>query len=324
MDAMTVSDQQTRGGVKHRLTVRVPGSTSNLGPGFDTLGLALTIYNTVTFDLLEENDPSIPLIQLVGSTDVSLPVDGSNHIFAVLRQELGEDNKEILDRTRITIDSAIPIGSGLGSSGTVTLAAIWAAQRLAGITPVTQQLLESATRIEGHPDNVSPSLLGGFTVSAVNKETKRVLVEELPWPANWHTIFVVPQRSVSTKHARSVLPETVDLQDAVHNVQRSSLLVAAVAKSDGAMLTHALDDKLHEPYRAELVPELTELRQLLRKQPALGCVLSGAGPSIMVVVDSRFLNEVLTVLQDWAATKAEQPRILNLQVDHSGLQATHE
>ncbi|HEY9773545.1 MAG TPA: homoserine kinase [Planktothrix sp.] len=321
---MTKSETTSMKGIEKRLIVRVPGSTSNLGPGFDTLGLALTIYNTVTFDVLEKNDSEVPLIRLSSATSKSIPVDATNHIYAILQQTLGASAKPLLDRVRISIDCNVPVGSGLGSSGTATLAALWAVQHMRDACCDKESLLQAATKLEGHPDNVSPSLLGGFTISAVARDARRILVEQLRWPEQWRTIFIVPTRSLSTKHARSVLPKALGYSDAVHNIQRVSLLVASVAKADSEMLVHALDDRLHEPYRAYLVPELLQLRKALKSTPALGCVLSGAGPTLMVLAHSRSVQEVLSAIESWSEKQSDKPRILDLQVDQEGLQQLHE
>jgi homoserine kinase len=308
--------------VSRSATVRVPGATSNLGPGFDSLGLAMNVYNTVTFDLLDADDKSVPLITLSERTYQKLPRDASNQIFQLFAAQLGE-HSPILSRVRIHIDCTVPIGAGLGSSGAAALAALWGADALLGRQYDEKQLLRKAVAIEGHPDNVSPSLLGGFTVSAVAKN-QDVLVKKLRWPDEWRPIFVVPARELSTKHARSVLPRMVPRMDAVHNVQRVALLIAAVSAQDETLLSEAFDDKLHEPYRASLVPELSELRKLTRGGDAYGCVLSGAGPTCMILTHRRHLNTISHSLEDWAEAQKERPTILQLAVDNEGLKQVDE
>jgi len=314
--------QREKKNVARSVTVRVPGATSNLGPGFDTLGLAMNVYNTVTFDVLEHDDKSVPLITLSERTNQKLPSDATNQIYQLLANELGA-HAQLLSRVRMHIDCTVPIGAGLGSSGAAALSALWAADALRDLAYDEKQLLRRAVAVEGHPDNVSPSLLGGFTVSAVSK-SRDVLVKKLAWPDDWRPIFVVPVRELSTKHARSVLPRLVPRMDAVHNVQRVALLLAAVAAKDETLLFEALDDKLHEPYRASLVPELAELRKLSRHSEVYGCVLSGAGPTIMLLTHSRSLNNVSGILEDWAAAQQQQPQILKLEVDNQGLKQIDE
>lgn len=300
--------------VVRSVTVRVPGSTSNIGPGFDSLGLAVTIYNTVRFDLLATNDSSVPLVTFESGESLPLPTDRTNHIFQVLERFWSAD-PAVLDRVRISIDCAVPIGSGLGSSGTATLAAAYAAKVLNGQDPALQSVLENATLIEGHPDNVSPSLLGGLTVSGTSH--RKVFVQKLQWPEEWQLLFVVPSRQLKTSEARAALPKVVPFKDAVHNVQYVSLLLAAVANRDAEQFSYALQDKLHEPYRASLVPELLELKKTVRGSGALGCVLSGAGPTVMIVSHRAQVPEVQSVLEPFALqTKS---RVLKLAVDAQGL-----
>jgi homoserine kinase len=316
--------------IERRLMVRVPGSTSNLGPGFDTLGLALQIYNTVTFNVLKKNDPAIPLISWSGSetmpesgTVKRIPLDETNHIYKIVASHLRGDS-ELLSRLRITIQCAIPIGSGLGSSGTATLAALWAAQMLKTGEIEARTLLADATKVEGHPDNVSPSLFGGFTTSVDTGGERGVIVQNLKWPDEWESLFVVPMRQLETAKARAALPASVSLKDAVHNVQRVSLLLAAIAQKDEEALSYALDDRLHEPYRASLVPELGELKKLASGAGALGVTLSGAGPTVMIWVSSLHREYVFETVRKWAGAQEANPHILRLSVDRKGLKSLHE
>jgi homoserine kinase len=316
----TGDDSKTEIEIERTLAVCIPASTSNLGPGFDTLGLAVSIYNRVRFDLLAHDNSAVPLITLTGETETDcarLPQDKTNHIYKVLSEYVPE---ELLSRVRIKIDCAIPVGSGLGSSGTATLAALWAARMLSNAPPNREFLLQEATRFEGHPDNVAPSLFGGFKISALVGTAKRVVVQQLPWPDEWMLLFVVPARELKTSRARAVLPKTVPFSDAVHNVQRVSLLLAAIAGRDQDMLAYAFEDRLHQPYRAELVPELDCLRRIIKGTGALGCALSGAGPSVMIVAHRRNIEHVAETVNSWAHKQAgSPPRVLPLCVDQVGL-----
>ena len=303
--------------IEKQFVITVPGSTSNLGPGFDALGLAVSLYNRVTFSLLKRDDKNVPLITLSPGT-AALPADSSNHIYRVLSRHLSDD-EDLLRRVRINIDCDIPVGSGLGSSGTASLAAVCAAQFLAHGKIDPRRALQEATKIEGHPDNVSPSLLGGFTVSGVAERGGKILVERLEWPEDWHLLFIVPPRQLLTSEARAVLPKTILFKHAVHNVQKVSLLLAAVVKRDEETMAHALDDRLHEPYRAAFVPELNDVRRLVRGTGAMGCVLSGAGPTLLVIVPKRSAGAVSETVYQWATSQTVAPKILNLSVDTQGL-----
>ncbi len=304
------------------LTLRIPGSTSNLGPGFDTLGLALSIYSEFTFDLLDRNDASIPLVKLRGDIAQGLADDRSNLAYATLAN-LWQDRPDLLDRVRLTIKSDIPLARGLGSSSTAILAATWASYVLAGKLPDRHTVLSKATAIEGHPDNLAASLHGGLVICSESFNHRHVITEKLQWPEQWHTILVVPRYQLSTHEARAVLPRQLGRRDAVISVQRVALLLSAVVNKDESAFQEALHDRLHEPYREHLVPELRLLRRYLRGTGALGCVLSGAGPSILVIANRRSHAHLLEHLKEWAAEREHPPEVLDLRVDQQGLKEVH-
>lgn len=305
-----------------KLTMRLPGSTTNLGPGFDTLGLALSVYTTVTFERLPETRAAgQSLITLIGPAAQSLPDNEDNLIFKQFRQNYSGPTDDIA----LSIETDIPLARGLGSSSTAILAALWAAQAFSSsAAPDRDQILASAARLEGHPDNVAACLLGGFIVSGYRQKGNRAICQRLTWPEQWRTLVVVPPYELSTQEARRVLPRRVNMGQAVKNLQRTGLLIAAVVNQDEDTLREALLDELHEPYRLHLVPELQALRRDLASMPALGCVLSGAGSSSLVIVHERDHAEIKTYLHDWAEKRQHKPQILDLSVDTKGLQAQYE
>src|SRR6185369_7908761 len=178
--------------VPRKLTIRVPGSTSNLGPGFDSLGLALSIYSKITFELLEKADLDTPIVNFKGTIAQSLPNAQDNLVYNVLRSQW-ENKPELLRRTRITIESDIPLGRGLGSSGTAILSTIWASYVLSDILVDSQRLLAEATKLEGHPDNLAASLHGGLVVSSASPDLRKIVTQRVKWPEDWQTIIVVPR-----------------------------------------------------------------------------------------------------------------------------------
>jgi homoserine kinase len=305
-----------------KLTMRLPGSTTNLGPGFDTLGLALSVYTTVTFERLpEKRAVGQKLINLLGPAAQSLLDNEDNLIFKQFRQNYSGPTDDIA----LSIETDIPLARGLGSSSTAILAALWAAQAFSSsAAPDRDQILASAARLEGHPDNVAACLLGGFIVSGYRQKGNRAISQRLAWPEQWRTLVVVPPYELSTQEARRVLPRRVNMDQAVKNLQRTGLLIAAVVNQDEDTLREALLDELHEPYRIHLVPELHALRRDLASMPALGCVLSGAGSSSLVIVHERDHAEIKTYLHDWAEKRQHKPQILDLSVDTKGLQAQYE
>jgi homoserine kinase len=318
------NESHGRGEVR-RLTVKVPGSTANIGPGFDSLGLAFQLYCTLDFDLLQENDRNIPLITLKGKgVDHGLPKDQSNLIYTVL-SNLWQNDPHLLSRIRITIESDIPLGKGLGSSAAAIMGAVWAAHALVEESiPDNSALLQKATELEGHSDNVAASLLGGLVICARSNNTRKIVTQKLTWPQEWKTLVVVPHYVLSTKRARAVLPKTIQREDAIHNVQRVALLAAAVVNKDEEAMHEALHDRLHEPYRLQLCPELSAVRRVVSDLPVIGTTLSGAGSSVMVTVHQRHKAAALEALQTWAATQTQPCDVLDLQVEPKGLSVSYE
>lgn len=307
--------------IEKEIVVSVPASTANLGPGFDTLGLALSLHSKIKFTLLKKNDPGVPLITFGNDNSCALTTDKSNLAYRILG-ELWTDEKEKFDRMRLEITTDIPLGRGLGSSSTAILAAAYAAHYFSKRPVDKSDLLRESCRYEGHADNLSASLFGGLTVSSTHARSGRVVFQKLDWPRDWKTTVVVPTYELSTTRARAVMPKTIAMVDAVSNVQNTAMLVAAIARNDERLAREAMIDTLHEPYRLSLVPELGSLRRHLRNAPVIGIVLSGAGSSVMIVYHRRNETEVCDLLKSWQSQHSDSPAILNLEVDHDGLQST--
>lgn len=313
----STADAPSQGG--KRLTLRIPGSTSNLGPGFDCFGLALSLYCRLTFTLLESKNNDTPLITFAGAiAQSSMPQDTGNLVYKILRQ-LWKDQADMLERIRIHVDSDIPLGCGLGSSAAAILGALWADNVFKDRVPTTGSLLAQATALEGHSETFAASLMGKFVITAPTASSNSIIARQMTWPAAWRTIFVVPSYRMKTEKARGVLPKTVSHKDAVWNMQRSALFISALTNSDENTLKEALFDRLHEPYREILVPELASLRRALVNQPILGCVLSAGGPSMLAIVNERNRAEVLAHIEEWAAAQNDHPRVLDLRVDDDGI-----
>ncbi|MBX9687601.1 MAG: homoserine kinase [Candidatus Obscuribacterales bacterium] len=306
-----------------KLTVRVPGSSANLGPGFDALALAYQLYCRLDFRILEKNDPTVPLITLKGCLSDGLPKDQNNLIYTVL-SNLWRNDPEILQRVRISIESEIPLGKGVGSSAAAITGAVWAANVLCGEMPDNGKILSAAAELEGHADNAAASLLGGLVVSARSTKTRSIVSQKLLWPKEWRCLVTVPSYVLSTKKSRSVLPQQYSKHDAVHNIQKVSLLLAAVQNRDEEALQEALHDRLHEPYRSELVPQLGAIRKHLSDLPVLGSVLSGAGSSVLTIVHERQKQPVLSSLKAWAEKHSPGAEVLDLDVDLEGLKVSYE
>jgi homoserine kinase len=259
--------------------VRVPATSANLGPGFDTLGLALSVYDELTVSSLD--GPQID-IAVEGTGADEIPTDESNLILRTIRyayEAVGRKAPGIRIRAR----NGIPHGRGLGSSGSAVVAGLLAAKGLLeGVATFSDaDLLRLATEIEGHPDNVAPALFGGLTIAWTDDETpwhKKLLVHRGVSP-----LVFVPDRTMSTSTARSVLDPAVSREDAVFNVSRSALLIAALTQSPDLLMA-ATEDRLHQNSRAAAMPETDSLVRTLRAA-GFAAVVSGAGPSVLVLAD---------------------------------------
>lgn len=268
-----------------KVSVKVPATTANLGPGFDCLGLALTLYNEITVEETVMPGSGIE-INIIGETDdydvLSLPEDKNNIVYKaveLLYNFVGQTANDI----KITIKTGIPIARGLGSSASVIIGGLTAANKLLGNPADDAVLLSIATEVEGHPDNITPAIFGGFCISSYEDDGS-VSYSKLNWPEEWKINILIPDYELDTQIARSVLPETISIKDAGFNIRKCAMLVDAVCKKDSLQMKKAMKDKLHQPYREKLVKGFKELTELFEnEEDVLGCVISGAGPSILVI-----------------------------------------
>ncbi len=302
------------------LTLKIPGSVSNLGPGFDALGLAINIYTKVHFVLYDSKRDSEPIVSLKGDIAKKSQTKHQGVLIYHFLSELWQQDHDLLQRIRITVESNIPLGCGLGSSAAATLGALWASYHFKGLIPTRADILKEGTRLEGHPENWAASLMGNLVVCGRSLDGESIVTEEVKWPDRWRILAVVPQYTLTTQEARSILPKRIEFDDAVANIQRTALIVAAAAACNEAVLKQALHDRIHERYREKLVPELPLIREHLSHHNILGCVLAGGGSSVLVLVDQRNKHDVLSDLKLWAQTRPQPPSIFDLGVDVTGLQ----
>lgn len=255
-------------------TVRVPASSANLGPGFDALGLALNIYLECHFR------PSETLsIKASGRDAECISVDADNLIWQTALT-VARDTETTLPPIELIIENNIPLGKGLGSSAAALTAGVVIADELLGLHWRPHRVLDEAAKIEGHPDNVAACVLGSIVASAIDSGGVARAVR-LELPDHYGVAVIVPDFPLPTVRAREVLPATYSRADAVFNVQRAALLIAALATGTSSAFPTALDDRMHQPFRTPLIPGLDEVLKL-RAPGLLGCALSGAGPSVLV------------------------------------------
>lgn len=267
------------------IETRIPASTSNLGPGFDCFGLALKLYLTVR--ATPTPDSSIPCrVTTTGAPEnEALPTNSTNLIyramsFAARRESISLPPLELM------VHNDIPLASGLGSSAAAIVAGIKLASLITGREIPDQIIQNYATEFEGHPDNVTASLYGGFVASCIRNDGT-VVTTKFNWPNHIRLVVVSPRSQLPTHVARAALPRTISREAAVHNLQRTALFVSALAQQRYDLLWEAMRDRLHQPHRESLVPGLSEALALPQMEGLLGIALSGAGPSIVALVDSN-------------------------------------
>lgn len=259
--------------------VKVPASTANLGPGFDTLGMALTLYAWI-----EMKPAEATVFHLLGENLDGLPTDKSNLLYKVA-QSVFDEAGVTLPELEITMYSDIPLTRGLGSSASAIVGALYAANCLIGSPLSKGRLFDMATALEHHPDNVGASLYGGI-ITAVWDGTHAEALRIEP-PDQLDVLVAIPDFQLSTSSAREVLPKEVALGDAVYNISRASLLTAALTMGRLDLIKNAMQDRLHQPYRAPLVPGMERILEEATQHGALGTALSGAGPTLLALVDRR-------------------------------------
>ena len=253
-----------------RVNVDVPGSSANLGPGYDCLAIALPLRLRVAV----ERRPGPLAVEVTGEGAGELPADATNLVAATLLAELDERGDDL----QIAIDNRIPLGAGCGSSAAAIVAALAAADALLGREISPASLILRASTVEGHPDNVAASVLGGVTIAAGDPPTAR----RIEPPADLALVVAVADERVLTRDARAALAGDVPRGDAVWNIQHAALLVHALHTGALDDLSVALTDRLHQDARAALMPTFQELRSRTAELGALGVTLSGAGPSVLV------------------------------------------
>lgn len=262
--------------VGSKVIVRVPATTANLGPGFDCLGMALALYNTITVHATTGGLS----VRIEGEGAEDLRWGEENRVLRAMRLAFQEAD-ERLPGLSIELQNAIPLGRGLGSSAAATVGGLVAGNALCGNPLSTDRLLALATQLEGHPDNVAPALLGGLVIAV--QDERGLLYERLAVPSDLQAALFVPDFLMPTAEARRVLPAQVSRADAVFNMGRVALLVAAMVRHRYDLLDTATRDRLHQPYRERIFPAMPALFDAAREAGALGVFLSGAGSTIIAL-----------------------------------------
>lgn len=286
--------------------VIVPASTANLGPGFDTLGLAVKIYNTFIFEEMDNG------FEMKGSmfdynNDTNLTYVSMMNAF----RHMGYSPKGI----RLIMDTDIPIARGLGSSAACILGGIVGANELAGGKMTKDEIYKMAVDIEGHSDNITSQFFGGLTTSIRHKDS--LCYEKISVPEGMTLCPLIPEFDLETKEARAVLPTVLNFEDAVHNVGRVAMLIATITSGDWDKLPLCFDDKLHEPYRSALIPDFQRVKDKALELGAIGAYLSGGGPTIMTIKREED-KEYVPKMQEFLSTIDNNWKLSEVEIDTEG------
>ena len=290
--------------------IRVPATTANLGPGFDSFGCALGIYNTYTFETIPKG------LEVSGCAErycnfrnlavraYMLTLEEAGVPFTGLRMEMLETN--------------VPLSRGLGSSAAMIVAGVVAANAELGYPFDNRKLLQIATRIEGHPDNLAPALYGGLTASMMHEGMPDTVQYNIADGLKF--VVCIPDFELPTSKARKALPEQYSRADAVYNLSHGAVLLKALETGDKPLITRALNDRIHQPYRCELIDEYHTVEAVAKEEGALSCCISGAGPTILVLTDNdTFASRLAQRLKQEAKNTWT---VLSPEIDRTGATVT--
>ena len=284
-----------------KVTVRVPATTANLGPGFDAFGCALSLYTEVTFEETEEG------LEITGCDEAFTGPDNLAYTaYCAVLSSLSEEVKGV----KIHIDADIPIGRGLGSSAALLVAGAMAANVLRGNRLSTQGLMNITNAMEGHPDNLAPAFFGGLTASMVDSGLP--VTVNFPLHPDWEILALIPDFELATHYARGVLPSQVPRADAIYNLSHGAMVLKALELGDEKLLRTAMQDALHQPYRKKLIPDYDAIAGLVRTAGAAFC-LSGAGPTLLCITRNKKVRELLEKRLEGITTAKWEIRPLHVE-----------
>lgn len=291
------------------MKIRVPATSANIGSGFDSLGIALTMYNEID---IEESD----VLDIASLDDVEVPTTAENLIFQSACRLCEECGKPVPKGMKIRQTNVVPMARGLGSSSTCVAAGLLGANALLGNLVSRDELVNIACSIEGHPDNTTPALLGGLTSAAVEKG--RVYAVTLHVADKFRFAAFIPNFELKTSVARGVLPEKVSREDAVYNLSRSALMAGSLATGNVENLHIAVQDKIHQPYRLGLIPGAGDIFDLSYEYGSFATYISGAGPTIMSIINRKDESFEYVMSEQLVRRGLKDWRVVILDVDSRG------
>lgn len=292
--------------------VRVPATTANLGPGFDSFGCALGLYNTYTFEAIDQG------LEISGCAEKYCnPKNLSVRAYELTLKEAGVAYTGL--RMEM-LETQVPVSRGLGSSAAMIVAGVVAANAEAGYPFDNRKMLELATRIEGHPDNLAPAFYGGLTASMMNDGIPDTVTYKMAEGLRF--VVCIPTFELSTAKARKALPETYSRADAVYNLSHGAVLLKALETGDKPVISWALNDRLHQPYRVSLIPEYETVRRVALESGAIAFCISGAGPTLLALTDDRNFAGRLSARLSKETKKGW--KVLSPEIDRHGATVTEE
>ena len=293
-----------------KMRLRLPATSANLGPGFDAVAVALNLFLHIAAEPAREFSISAT------GRDAERCARLEDNLVVDLYSKLLVDNGRPIVPLAIQMQNEIPLGMGCGSSAAGRLAAIALANRFGGLSWDGGRILAEASALEGHPDNAAACWLGGFVAAAGDRHG--VPVARVIPPPEWRAMIVLPNEPLATSKARAVLPESYGRDDVVANLQSLAMLGLAFAQGRGDLLHAAMSDRIHQPYRASICPQMPRLLPLMGHHGILGVALSGAGPAVMIVVDSeQTLDEAGAAIRD-ALLGMSAPELMVCQFESRG------
>lgn len=293
--------------------VQVPATTANMGPGFDCLGMALQLYNTVEMSF----SPAGLFIEIQGEGASEIPKDEKNMVYLAAQKVFRLSGQEPAG-LKIKLTNSIPVSRGLGSSTAAIIGGMIAANILSGNKLSQKDIINSAFSMEGHPDNIAAAVLGGIVV-AVHADGDVKCHKILP-PKNLRAVVSIPDFTLSTRTSREALPQQVPLNDAAFNLGRVALLIASLYSGDINQFGTAMEDRIHQPYRTSLVPGMKKVFAAAKLAGAKGITLSGAGPSIVAYSDHN-MDLIARVMRDTFRQNGISARSLVLDISPVGARA---
>lgn len=297
--------------------IKVPATSANMGPGFDSIGVALELYNHLWFEQIEEGVEII----VKRKQEIEIPTDKNNLIYKTMVDFFAETGN-VMPGVRLIQEDYIPMVRGLGSSAACIVAGLLAANHMSGCHYSRDKLAQIAAKIEGHPDNSNPALFGSMVVGAIDHN--EMCHVKLDLPKDLVFAIMVPNFPVSTEDARKVLPNTYTKADTVFNASRAALLVASIYSGNYQNLTMAMEDRIHQPYRSQLIPDMDRIFKAAKNYGALATYLSGAGSTLMAVLTEEKAQTFQYKMQAYLKAIPNEWQLTLLKPDTKGAQLISE